>query len=89
MQIKKVKPKMGFIYLAKHGLNKHGLKTKNWSHLVGDQTVERERGERRREKKKRKKKKRRRERREAKIKLRYGTTWNSKVLYEFPCFDGH
>ena len=55
MQIKKVKPKkMGFIYLAKHGLNKHGLKTKNWSHLVGDQTVERERGERRREKKKRK-----------------------------------
>ena len=48
MQIKKVKPKMGFIYLAKHGLNKHGLKTKNWSHLVGDQTVKRERGERRR-----------------------------------------
>ena len=76
MQIKKVKPKMGFIYLAKHGLNKHGLKTKNWSHLVGDQTVEKERGEkkeRRREKKKRKKKKRRREGREAKIKLRYGT----------------
>ena len=34
---------MGFNYLAKHGLNKHGLKTKNWSHLVGDQTVERER----------------------------------------------
>ena len=54
MQIKKVKPKMGFIYLAKHGLNKHGLKTKNWSHLVGDQTVERERegreeGEKKRE----------------------------------------
>ena len=48
MQIKKVKPKMGFIYLAKHGLNKHGLKTKNWPHLVGDQIVERERGERRR-----------------------------------------
>ena len=54
MQIKKVKPKMGFIYLAKHGLKKHGLKTKNWSHLVGDQTVERERegreeGEKKRE----------------------------------------
>ena len=52
---------MGFIYLAKHGLNKHGLKTKNWSHLVGDQTVEREReGREEGEKKKRKKKKRRR-----------------------------
>ena len=62
MQIKDVKPKMGFIYLAKHGLNKHGLKTKNWSHLVGDQTVEREReGEKREREKKKKKKKRRRE----------------------------
>ena len=20
---------------------------------------------------------------------RYGTTWNSKVLYEFPCLDGY
>ena len=62
MQIKKVKPKMVFIYLAKHGLNKHGLKTKNWSHLVGDQTVERERGERRkREEKRRRRGRRRRE----------------------------
>ena len=63
MQIKKVKPKMGFIYLAKHGLNKHGLKTKNWSHLVGDQTVEREREERRRreEERRRREEKRRRE----------------------------
>ena len=55
MQIKKVKPKMGFIYLAKHG-----LKTKNWSHLVGDQTVERERGERRRRKEERRRRGRRR-----------------------------
>ena len=64
MQIKKVKPKMGFIYLAKHGLNKHGLKTKNWSHLVGDQTVERERGERRRREEERRRRGRRRRRRE-------------------------
>ena len=63
MQIKKVKPKMGFIYLAKHGLNKHGLKTKNWSHLVGDQTVEGERGERRRREKKKRKRKREEEKR--------------------------
>ena len=60
MQIKKVKPKMGFIYLAKHSLNKHGLKTKNWSHLVGDQTVERERGERRRREEERRRRGRRR-----------------------------
>ena len=62
MQIKDVKPKMGFIYLAKHGLNKHGLKTKNWSHLVGDQTVERERGreERKREEEEEEEEKKRR-----------------------------
>ena len=83
MQIKKVKPKMGFIYLAKHGLNKHGLKTKKLVSFGGrPNRRERERGEkkeRRREKKKRKKKKRRREGREAKIKLRYGTTWVLKL----------
>ena len=71
MQIKKVKPKMGFIYFAKHGLNKHGLKTKNWSHLVGKQTVERERGERRRreeeEEEEEEKKRRKRSQDQAKV----------------------
>ena len=57
MQIKKVKPKMGFIYLAKHG-----LKTKNWSHLVRERTVERERRE---EEEEEEKKKRRRGRDQA------------------------
>ena len=59
-----------------------GFKTKNWSHLEEDKTVERERGERKREKKKMKKIRRREENKreeEAKPK-RYGTTWNSKVL---------
>ena len=55
MQIKKVKPKMGFIYLAKHGLNKHGLKTQKLVSFGGrPNRRERERGEkkeRRREKK--------------------------------------
>ena len=60
---------MDFIYLAKHGLNKHGLKTKNWSHLVGDQTVERERERREEEEEKRKRKE---GIKQAKIK-RYGT----------------
>ena len=57
---------MGFIYLAKHGLNKHGLKTKNWSHLVGDQTVERDRGERRRREEERRRRGRRRREEEEK-----------------------
>ena len=56
----------------------------------GDQAVEEEK-KRKREKKKKKKRRRREEKKreeEAKPK-RYGTTWNPKVLYEFPCFDGY
>ena len=44
-QIRKLKAKMGFHVLAKHGLNKHGLKDQNWSHLEERKTV---RGRRRR-----------------------------------------
>ena len=41
-QIKEINPKMGF-WRAKHGLNKHGLKGQNWSHVLGRrETVERE-----------------------------------------------
>ena len=99
MQIKKVKPKMGFIYLAKHGLNKHGLKTKNWSHLVRDQTVEREREEEKREEEEEEERRRRGEEGEAKQakvwNLDFGMeltldmnsimdlVWNSRKDYEF------
>ena len=57
----------------------------------GDQNIlyfglqKREKRERREKKKRKKKKKRKRRRRASKAKFRYGTTWNSKVLYEFPC----
>ena len=72
-------------------LTKHGLKGKiKISYILGlqiERTVERERREGEK-KKKRKRKRRRREEEEDGGAKRYGTTWNSKVLYEFPCLDG-
>ena len=44
--------------LAKHGLNKHGIKDQNWSHFEGEQTVE-EKEKRKREKKRKRKRRRR------------------------------
>ena len=55
--MRKLKAKMGFFDLAKHGLNKHGFKDQNWYHVLGEERNHREREE---------KKKRRRRRREAK-----------------------
>ena len=41
---------MGFLVLAKHGLNKYGIKDQNWSHFFEEEkTVEREGEKRRRE----------------------------------------
>ena len=62
----------------------------NWS-LIFERP---KRGEKKRKREKKKKKRRRREEEEEKKReeeakpKRYGTTWNSKVLYEFPCLDG-
>ena len=76
---------------AKHGLNKTWIRAFGLSFLR-DQTVERERGrgkERRRGRGREEEEKRGR-RREVQAKpKRYGTTWNSKVLYEFPRLDGY
>ena len=64
-------------------LTKHGFKTK-FGLKLGERTVERERREeeKRKEEEEEEKKKRSQDQ-------RYGTTWNSKVLYEFPCLDGY
>ena len=48
MQLEKVKSKNGFLTWPNMALTKHGFKTKNWSHLEKDQTVERRGKERRR-----------------------------------------
>ena len=63
---------MGFIYLAQHGLNKHGLKTKNWSHLGGEKNVEREGKSKRREEEEEEEEEEKRKKRSQAPK-RYGT----------------
>ena len=51
-----------------------GFKIKNWSHLEGDQTVERERAEEKREEEEEEEEKKKRRRREEEAKpKRYGT----------------
>ena len=70
-------------------LTKSGFKTKNWSHLVGDQTVERERREK--ERRRRGRGRERKEIKQAKIKGMELTldmdhmnfVWNSRKVYEF------
>ena len=57
--MRKLKAKMGFFYLAKHGLNKHGFKDQNWSHVLGEERNHRERRAKEEKKRKRKKKKKR------------------------------
>ena len=57
--MRKLKAKMGFFDLAKHGLNKHGFKDQNWSHVLGEERNRRERRAKEEKKRKRKKKKKR------------------------------
>ena len=67
MQIRKLKTKMGFLVLAKDGLNKYGIKRpKLVSFLEEEKTVEREGEKRRREEE------RRRRGRASKAKLQKG-----------------
>ena len=56
---------MGFIYLAKHGLNKHGLKTKlvsNWGREKRREREGREKGEKKRKRKREEEKRKKNER---------------------------
>ena len=70
MQIRKLKTKMGFLVLAKHGLNKYGIKRpKLVSLLEKRKAVEREGEKRRREEGRRR---RRRRGRASKAKLQKG-----------------
>ena len=57
-----------------------GFKIKNWSHLEGDQTVERERGEEKREEEEEEEKKKRREEQRRRSKAK--KVWNN-LGYEF------
>ena len=57
--------------------------------LIFKRPNRREREGKRKREKKRKRKRRRREEEEDGGAKRYGATWNSKVLYEFPCLDGY
>ena len=57
--MRKLKAKMGFFNLAKHGLNKQGFKDQNWSHVLGEERNRSERrakGEKKRKMMKKKKK---------------------------------
>ena len=56
----KLKVKMGFFDLAKHGLNKHGFKYQNWSHVLGEERNRKERRAKEERERKRKKKKKKR-----------------------------
>ena len=80
MQIKKVNPKMGFNWRAKHGLNKSiVLKTKIG--LIWERKPWKE--------KKNVKEKKKKERRSSQASQRYGTTWTSNVLNGSPCLYSH
>ena len=76
-----LKQKWIFFDLAKHGLIKTWEKSKFG--LLFERPNRRDRE--RRGKERRKGRGREEEEKRSKAKLRYGTTWNSKVLYEFPC----
>ena len=76
---------MGFLVLAKHGLNKTWIRAK-FGLILEDQTVERERGEEKREEEGEKKRERRRGRRRKRRKRRSNSgmfsTWD-QVYFDF------
>ena len=85
MQLWKLKAIMDF-YLAKHGLNKHGISEDQIWSPKREREPYREGVKREREKKKKKNRKiRRREGEKFKQAKRYGTTWAFKALNGFPC----
>ena len=81
MQIKKVNPKMGFIWRAKHGLNKDGIKKTKVGHILGRRTKREGEGE---ETRKRKKEEPRSSQQGMETTLSMDfvwITWNFKALY--------
>ena len=73
MQIRKLKTKMGFLVLAKHGLNKYGIKRPKFGLTFGEEKNRRERGREEKERR-RKKKKKKRKSKQSQAPKRYGTT---------------
>ena len=73
MQIRKLKTKMGFLVLAKHGLNKYGIKRPKLVSFFGKRENRRERGREEKERR-RKKKKKMRKSKQSQAPKRYGTT---------------
>ena len=73
--MRKLKAKMGFFDLAKHGLNKHGFKDQNWSHVLGEERNRRERRANGEMKRKRKKKKRSQASQGMETNLDHGIVW--------------
>ena len=73
MKNMKLNPKMGFLVLAKHGLNKYGIKRPKLVSLLGERENRRERGREEKERR-RKKKKKKRKSKQSQAPKRYGTT---------------
>ena len=81
MQIRKLKTKMGFLVLAKHGLNKYGIKRPKLVSFLKKRENGRERG---REEKERRRKKKKRKSKQSQAPKRYGITnlvYGSLVLF--------
>ena len=84
MQIRKLKTKMGFLVLAKHGLNKYGIKRPKLVSLLKREN-RRERGREEKERRRKKKKKKKRKSKQSQAPKRYGTTnleYGSLVLFD-------
>ena len=79
MQNENLKQKWVFLTWPNMALTNMGFKTKNWSHLEKDQTVEK-RGEGEKKKKRKRKRRRREEKRKARPK-RYGTNLGYGFYY--------
>ena len=80
MQIRKLKTKMGFLVLAKHGLNKYGIKRPKLVSFLKRENCK----ERGREEKERRRKKKKRKNKQSQAPKRYGTTnleYGSLVLF--------
>ena len=79
--MRKLKAKMGFFDLAKHGLNKHGFKDQNWSHVLGQERNRRERRAKGGKKRKWKKKKKRSQGSQGmETNLDHGIVWIKGIL---------
>ena len=82
MQIKKVNPKMGFIWRAKHGLNKDGIKKTKVGLILGRRTKREGEGEEKRKRKKKEEPRSSQQGMETTLSMDFlWITWNFKALY--------